>query len=160
MQLRPSRHSLPLESRTALVDLLNERLADLADLRSQVKEAHWNLRGPRFIALHEFFDKLAAELLEPVDAIAERATALGGFARGTIRLAGANSALPELPEKAGGDLEFVTLLADRYAATSALFMASITRAQEHKCEVTADLFIGITAYLDKSLWFLESHLDS
>src|SRR6187401_1893073 len=88
------------ETREQLVNLLNQQLADTFDLYSQTKQAHWNVKGPHFIQLHELYDKLAAELTDHVDTIAERATALGGVALGTARMASAASRLPEFP--AGG----------------------------------------------------------
>ena len=77
-------NDLPLNTRTRVVKLLNARLADAIDLGTQVKHAHWNVKGPNFIALHELFDKLAEATEDQIDTIAERATALGGIAHGTL----------------------------------------------------------------------------
>ena len=96
----PSRIGLPESDRQILIELLNGRLADTADLYSQVKHAHWNVKGPNFFQLHQLFDQLAAELIPYIDLIAERATALGGAAMGTTRMAAANSLLPEYPVEA------------------------------------------------------------
>ena len=96
----PSHIGLPESDRQILIELLNGRLADTADLYSQVKHAHWNVKGPNFFQLHQLFDQLAAELIPYIDLIAERATALGGAAMGTTRLAAANSLLPEYPVEA------------------------------------------------------------
>lgn len=159
MKARPSRHPLTAATRGKLVDLLNARLADLGDLRSQVKQAHWSLRGPRFIALHELFDKMAGELDVLIDEVAERATALGGRALGTARLTAEHSKLPEFPAKASADLEIVAILADRYGKTTGLTLAAVDKAEDLGDKVTGDLFIRITGELDKNLWFLESHLD-
>ena len=85
-----TRIDIPADQRTRLVSLLNQRLADSFDLMSQTKFAHWNVKGPNFISLHKLFDELAELLEGHVDEIAERATALGGVAMGTVRQAAAS----------------------------------------------------------------------
>jgi starvation-inducible DNA-binding protein len=99
-RLHSTRNDLNAELREKIVTLLNQHLADTFDLYSQTKQAHWNVKGPHFFALHELFDKLAAQLAEDVDTIAERATALGGTARGTARQSAAASRVPEYPPDA------------------------------------------------------------
>ena len=143
--------------RDSMIAVLNQQLADTLDLYTQVKQAHWNVKGPHFIMLHELFDKLAEELEEPVDNIAERITALGGIARGTARDAAARSRLKELGRDFH-DLNLVSELADRYAALGASTRAAIETAAREGDADTSDLFTGISRELDKALWFLESHL--
>src|SRR5437660_9218703 len=63
--------------------LLNQRLADAVDLQTQMKQAHWNVKGPHFIGLHELFDKTDEAVEAYVDLIAERIVQLGGIAEGT-----------------------------------------------------------------------------
>ena len=144
--------------RDSMITLLNQQLADSADLYSQVKQAHWNVKGPHFIALHELFDKLAEDLEGPVDDIAERVTALGGVARGTARVAAQASRLPEFPVDRLEGLRAVALLADRYAALAASMRKAIEIAGKEGDADTSDLFTGISRGLDKALWFLEAHL--
>jgi len=144
--------------RDSMIALLNQQLADSADLYSQVKQAHWNVKGPHFIALHELFDKLAEDLEGPVDDIAERVTALGGVARGTARVAAQASRLPEFPVDRLEGLRAVALLADRYAALAASMRKAIEIAGKEGDADTSDLFTGISRGLDKALWFLEAHL--
>ena len=145
--------------RERMADLLNQQLADTLDLYTQVKQAHWNVKGPNFIALHELFDKLAEDLEEPVDDIAERITALGGVARGTARIAARDSRLPEFPHGRVEGLSAVALLADRYAALAASTRAAIDAAGKEGDADTSDLFTGFSRGLDKALWFLEAHLE-
>ena len=95
-----TRNDLPLEIREKIVTLLNQHLADTFDLYSQTKQAHWNVKGPQFFQMHELFDKLAEEVEDLVDMIAERATSLGGIAQGTARQAAAASRLPDYPAEA------------------------------------------------------------
>ena len=144
--------------RERVTALLNQQLADTLDLYTQVKQAHWNVKGANFIALHELFDKLAEDLEEPVDDIAERITALGGVARGTARIAAQDSRLPEFPHGRVAGLDAVALLADRYAALAASTRAAIETAGKEGDADTSDLFTGISRGLDKALWLLEAHL--
>ena len=154
----PTRNDLAAAVRVKMVDLLNQQLADTADLYSQVKQAHWNVKGPQFIALHELFDDLAEDILGYVDDLAERAVQLGGNALGTARMAAANSRLPDFPAAAVGSMEAATLVADRFAAVATTTRASIDIADEAGDKDTSDLFTGISRGLDKALWFLEAHL--
>ena len=153
-----TRNDLKPKLRESMIGLLNAQLADTLDLYTQVKQAHWNVKGPHFIALHELYDKLAEELEDPIDDIAERVTALGGIARGTARIAADESRLPELPLGSLDGLKLTALLADRYAALAASTRAAIDSADEAGDADTADLFTGISRALDKALWFLEAHL--
>lgn len=154
----PTRHDLPNDNRRDLVALLNQHLADTHDLHSQTKYAHWNVKGPMFIALHKLFDELAAELAEAADEIAERSTALGGIATGTARHAAAASRLPEFPADTFKDAAVVEALAIRYAALAKSTREAIDTADELADKDTADLFTGLSRELDKALWFLEAHL--
>lgn len=148
------------DARTGLVELLNGRLADAADLHSQVKQAHWNVKGPEFIALHELYDEIAASVLEFVDAIAERATALGGYALGTVRMAAAASELDEFPLDSISGPDTAAAVADRLAAFGASVRAAIDRSEELGDKDTADLFTEVSRAIDKHLWFVEAHLQA
>ncbi len=154
----PTRNDLAESVRGKMVTLLNQQLADTADLYSQVKQAHWNVKGAQFIALHELFDDLAEDLLATTDDLAERAVQLGGSATGTVRMAADASRLPEFPAVAVGSMEAVTLLADRYAVLAASTRDAIDTADTAGDADTADLFTGVSRMLDKALWFLEAHL--
>src|SRR4029453_5136871 len=92
-----TRIDIPEEARGSLIELLNARLADSFDLYSQLKQAHWNVKGSDFIQLHELYDDVAESVLEFVDMIAERATSLGGVALGTARMAASATTLDEYP---------------------------------------------------------------
>ena len=153
-----TRIDLRAKLRDSMTELLNRQLADTVDLYTQVKQAHWNVKGPHFIALHELFDKLAEDMEEPVDDIAERITALGGVARGSARVAAKESRLPEFPNARVDGLQALALLADRYAALGASTRAAIETAGKEGDADTSDLFTGISRGLDKALWFLEAHL--
>lgn len=149
---------VPAEPRAEMIAILNQQLADTADLTSQLKQAHWNVKGRDFYQLHELFDELAAETIEWQDLIAERATILGGYATGTIRMAAANSRLPEFPADAVEGMDCVRALVERFANYCATTRAGIDRTDELGDPSTADLLTEVSRGADKALWFLEAHL--
>jgi starvation-inducible DNA-binding protein len=144
--------------RRAMCDLLNQQLANLADLFSQTKHAHWNVKGPQFWSLHKLFDELAESVEEHADGVAERLTALGGIANGTVRMSAANSQIGEYPEGAFNGMNAVRAVADAFGVAANATRAGITTADEQGDDATADLLTQITRDLDESLYFLESHL--
>ena len=152
-----TKNDLPASTRTRVIDLLNARLADAIDLRSQAKQAHWNVKGPTFIALHELFDRLARDADENVDELAERVTQLGGVAAGTVRMAAGRTSLAEYPADAADGRAHVEALSDALAA----FGGSVRRAASDATGLgdldTADLFTEISCDMDKWLWFVEAH---
>ena len=154
-----SRNDLSADARSKLISLLNQQLADTFDLSSQTKFAHWNVKGPNFIALHKLFDKLAEMLREHVDTIAERATALGGVAMGTARQAAAMSHTPEFPTDTFHGQDVVAALADRFAAVGKATREAIDTADNLHDRDTSDLFTQVSRDLDQGLYFLESHLN-
>lgn len=158
MKTFPTRVDLPAEARAKLVTLLNAQLLDTIDLHLQTKFAHWNVKGPNFIALHELFDKLAEELEDAIDDTAERATALGGIALGTGRQTASGSRVPEFPADTHAGPAVVAALADRYSAVAKSTRAAIDAADGLGDKDSADLFTGVSRGLDKALWFLEAHL--
>lgn len=155
-----TRNDLGQDARRNMVDVLNQHLADTFDLMSQTKQAHWNVKGPHFIALHEMFDMIAAGLLAHIDTIAERCTALGGYAMGTARMAAANSSIEEYPTNIIRDMDHVQALADRFATAAQNVREGIDEADEAGDKDTADMFTEISRDLDKWLWFLEAHLQA
>jgi starvation-inducible DNA-binding protein len=157
-QLFDTRIDLPARGREKLIQLLNQQLADTFDLYGQCKQAHWNVKGPQFHQLHELFDNLAAQVNGYVDLIAERATALGGTALGTVRMAAEASRLTEYPLDATGSMQHVEALSERFAALAGTTRSAIKTAEEEDDASTADLFTEVSRGLDKSLWFLEAHL--
>ena len=155
--LRHTSIDIPAEQREQLAKILNQVLADLTDLASQTRQAHWNVRGSFFYSLHKLFDDLTDSVEGYLDSVAERVTALGGLAQGTVRLAAGRSQLKELPTNLEGDLEFVQALSERYAQITASVRISIENAQNLNDTGTADLLTGLSRHLDKSLWLLDAH---
>jgi starvation-inducible DNA-binding protein len=153
-----TRNDLPVNVREPVIELLNARLADAIDLGAQSKHAHWNVKGPNFIALHELFDKVAESIEEQIDTLAERVTALGGRALGTIAAVARNSTLRPYPEDISEGLAHVDALSGGLAAYGARIRAAIDAADRLGDADTADLFTGISRESDKYLWFLEAHL--
>jgi starvation-inducible DNA-binding protein len=151
---------LPEDKRTELVEILNQRLADVADLKSQAKQAHWNVKGMHFIALHELFDKVATSADEHTDLIAERITTLGGTAYGTVRQAAQKSSLAEYPLEITDGTAHVDALSSALADFGRKVRADIDRAGEIGDQDTADLFTEVSRETDKNLWFVEAHIQS
>ena len=155
-QLNATQNSVPVGSKEKLVALLNQALADLGDLYSQTKQAHWNVRGKKFYQLHLLFDSVADTAEEHWDDVAERAVQLGGYARGTSRMTAAATQLPEWPADLDGGDEFVAAVAERFGLVANSIRAAIDTAAKLGDADTADLFTGISRDLDKSLWMLEA----
>ena len=156
-----TRIDLDAERREKLVALLNARLADTLDLYTQLKQAHWSVRGSDFIQLHELYDTVAEAVLPFVDELAERATALGGLATGTVRMAAESTTLDEYPLDAIAGEDTVHVVADRLAAYGAAVREAIEVTDEELGDMdTSDLFIEISRAVDKHLWFVEAHLQA
>ena len=151
---------VPEQHRQALIALLNARLAGSIDLRTQVKWAHWNVKGLHFIQLHELFDSVAAHLEEQTDTIAERITALGGVANGTVREAAAKSGLKEADLAASDGPAMLKFLVHNVAHHANALRTAAQEAGALGDDITVDLFTQLTRQLDKDLWFLEAHLAS
>ena len=146
--------------RAQVIELCNQQLADATDLFTQTKQAHWNVKGMDFFQLHELFDTLAKVPRKQADNIAERATALGGMALGTVRMAAQNSTLPEYPTETVEGREVVDLMVERWSAYAASTRAAIRRCQELDEPSTEDLFTELSREIDESLYFLEAHIQN
>jgi starvation-inducible DNA-binding protein len=149
---------IPAELRAKVVRILNQHLAESFDLQSQVKQAHWNVKGSDFWQLHKLFDEIAERAAEWVDELAERVTALGGYATGTVRMAAGASTLPEFPTDITDSMDYVRAVAKRLST----FTNSAREATDETDKLgdanTADLFTEISRCADKYLCFLEAHL--
>ena len=148
---------VPNENRQAIISLLNLRLADSVDIHSQVKWAHWNVKGKDFYQLHLLFDSVATHLEDHIDTIAERVAALGGVANGTIREAVAKSSIPEANIAAADGSEMVKFLIHNVGQFTNALRAAIKEAEDLDDAATVDLFTTITRDMDKDLWFIEAH---
>ena len=156
--MHPTRNDLPARSRARLETLLNQRLADAIDLAAAAKQAHWNVRGPDFIALHGLFDQVHDTIEAHVDTLAERISAIGGTARGTIAAVARGSSLQPYPEDLSAEPAHLAALADRMAGFGAAVRTAIAAADKLGDAGTADLFTAISRDADKQLWLLEAHL--
>ena len=157
-KLYGTRIDLAENIRVKEIELLNQTLAATLDLKTQTKQAHWNVKGMNFLQLHELFDTMATELEAYVDMVAERVTALGGVAMGTARIAASQSVLPEYDLGAVSGEEHVAVLADRYAAYAKHVREAIDITDELGDADTADMYTEISRTIDMRLWFLEAHL--
>jgi starvation-inducible DNA-binding protein len=155
-----TRIDLPQELREQVVTLLQARLADAVDLFTQIKQAHWNVKGPNFIALHELFDRVAGELEAQGDSLAERITALGAVARGTARVVSGLSNLVEYPSDLVDGTAHVAAVADRLAAFGRAVRLDIDTTTALGDAGSADLLTGISREADQQLWLVEAHLQA
>ena len=157
MELHETKIDLAKGKREKLIGILNQSLADSIDLVYQAKQAHWNVKGPNFIALHELFDRVATELDTHVDDLAERITTLGGVAMGTVRLSAENSSLAEYPHEISDGTAHVDALSTALSDFGKKARKNIDTTDEIGDKDTADLYTGISRNVDKLLWFVEAH---
>jgi len=147
------------EVRTQIAETLNARLADGLDLHSQIKVAHWNIKGPQFAALHPLFETFAIGLANFNDSLAERAVTLGARAYGTVRHAAKASKLPEYPQDTTRDLEHVRLLAERFEKYLEGVRESRSLGEKLGDTDTVDLFTQVVTEFEKHSWFLRASLE-
>jgi starvation-inducible DNA-binding protein len=150
-------NDLLLKNRLELNTLMNQRLASAVDLQSQMKQAHWNVKGPSFIGLHELFDKVDEAVEDYVDKIAERIVQLGGIAEGTVRVSAARTRLAEYPLQIAEGMEHVEAVARGLSTFGKEARLTIDEANALDDADTADLFTEISRGIDKWLWFVEAH---
>lgn len=155
--LYETENDLSLEQRKNMIRLLNQRLATAIDLQMQLKHAHWNVKGPNFMSLHELFDTIAEMVEGYLDNIAERIVQLAGIARGTVRSSAAESELPEYPLALADGSAHVEVVARVLSAFGSESRKMIIEAKMLEDAVSSDLFTEVTRGLDKVLWFVEAH---
>ncbi len=157
MKLHNTRNNLNSNTKTAVAALLNARLADAIDLALMTKQAHWNLRGRQFFAVHEMLDGLRTEIDGHVDILAERIVQLGSIALGTTQAVAEGSKLKAYPADLISVDSHVAALEERYGDLANATRAAIDTSQEAGDACTADIFTAFSRSLDKALWFLEAH---
>lgn len=158
MKTHATRNDLKSNVKKTSIEILNARLADAIDLALITKQAHWNVKGPQFIAVHEMLDGFRKDLDGHVDTIAERAVQLGGTALGTSQVVAAETKLAPYPTDIFKTKDHLAALIDRFAETAKSARAAIDEASEAGDADTADIFTAYSRTLDKSLWFLEAHV--
>jgi len=151
--------ALKANAKSAVIDILNARLADAIDLALITKQAHWNLKGPNFIAVHEMLDPMRAAIDEHVDIIAERIAQLDGIALGTSQVVAKASKLEAYPTNIRKVPDHLAALADRYAALANQVRDDIDATDEAGDADAADILTAFSRELDKDLWFIKSHLE-
>src|SRR5580704_15646230 len=152
-----TKNDISQNRRVEISALLNQRLADVVDLQTQIKQAHWNVKGPHFIGLHELFDKISEAVEAYVDLIAERIVQLGGIAEGTARLAAKRSRLEEYPLTIADGSAHVEAVSKALSTFGHEVRNSIDQADELGDADTSGLFTEVSRGIDKWLWFVEAH---
>lgn len=158
MTMHETRNDLKSNAKSVSIEVLNARLADSIDLALLTKQAHWNLKGRQFIAVHEMLDTFRKELDTHVDMMAERVVQLGGTALGTTQNVATATKLTPYPTDIYQVADHITALSERYGRVANAVRAAIDATAEAGDADTADIFTGYSRALDKSLWFLEAHL--
>jgi starvation-inducible DNA-binding protein len=158
MRDHKTKNDLNSNAKAVAIELLNARVADGIDLALLTKQAHWNLKGPQFIAVHEMLDVFRTEIDGHIDTMAERVVQLGGTALGTTQVVAKASKLTPYPTDIYAVHDHLHALIDRYAALANAVRANIDHADEAGDADTADIFTAISRGLDKALWFLEAHV--
>ena len=153
-----TKNDLPEDVRQNIIHLFQELLSDGIDLMLQTKQAHWNVKGSQFIAVHKLFDRIHKEVKEGVDNVAERIVQLGGVAQGTCQVISKNTTLPEYPLNIFDWQEHAEFLSDSIAAFCSLTRKGIDQVSDWNDPVSEDILIKISRDLEKDLWFVESHL--
>lgn len=148
---------IPETTRTKLVTILNRQLANLLDLKLQLKQAHWNVKGGNFIGVHLLFDDVAKALDEYSDLVAERVAQLGGFAEGTLQTLSAATALEPYPTNISDSRRHVDAVSSAIAHTGKGIREAIAKTDELGDADAADIFTEVSRGLDKWLWFVEAH---
>ena len=156
--MNKTKNDLPAKTREPVIDILNARLADSLDLMHQAKQAHWNVKGENFIAMHKLFDEIVDDAEEYTDLLAERVVQLGGIAEGTVHQVARHSQLAEYPHEAHGQRDHVEALSSALAAYGKSVRKAIDETDELGDRDTADIFTEISRGADKWLWFVEAHL--
>jgi starvation-inducible DNA-binding protein len=155
--LQRTKNDLPAAARAQVSELLNQRLADCIDLQTQCKHAHWNVKGPGFIALHKLFDEVNEAVEEYVDLVAERIVQLGGTAEGTLRRVAERTTLEPYPVGLKRDTEHVEALASALAAFGRTARIGIDEMDELGDAVSMDILTEVARGVDKWVWFVEAH---
>jgi len=150
-------NDIPEQRRSELNVLMNQRLADAVDLQMQMKQAHWNVKGPHFIGLHELFDQIDEAVEGYVDLVAERIVQLGGIAEGTARVAAERSRLEEYPLDIADGHAHVEAVSKALSTFGREVRKTIDEVDELQDADTADMFTEISRGIDKWLWFVEAH---
>jgi starvation-inducible DNA-binding protein len=156
--MQKTHNTLPEEIRIQSVALLNKHLAAAIDLHAQMKQAHWNVRGPGFMAIHELFDRVSGEVENYSDMLAERAAGLGGTANGTVQVAAEHSFLIPYPLGIADELQHLFAVSGALAGFGGSIIEAIAKSTEIEDPTTADLFTEISRGIDQQLYFVESHL--
>jgi starvation-inducible DNA-binding protein len=158
--LNPTKNDLAADKRKKVIEILNQQLVDLINLQMQCKQAHWNVKGPHFIGLHELFDTIAEEVEKLVDEVAERSVAIGGTVDGTVEGVTKKTALDAYPTTIFDGKDHVDAISSALAAVGKNVREAIDQTDELGDADSADLLTDVSRILDKRLWFVEAHLQA
>lgn len=146
-------------ARKTSISELNGRLADGLALSLAIKQAHWNIKGMNFIAVHELLDTVNNNLRAHLDIFAEQVQTLDGVAQGTVEVVARTSTLQEYPTDLTRSEDHIREICARLRAHGEKLRAAIASTDEAGDANTSDIFTAASRTADKDLWFMESHLE-
>lgn len=158
MKTHATQNDTPSNTKTTVIEILNKNLASAIDLALVTKQAHWNLKGPQFIAVHEMLDVFRAQIDAHADTVAERVSQLGGTALGSLQTVAKGTELKPYPTDIYAVHDHLKALIERYGMVANMVRKAIDESEEAGDPTTADIFTEVSRDLDKSLWFLEAHV--
>jgi starvation-inducible DNA-binding protein len=160
--LQPKRieYSYPLKGdseRRKSVQGLQQLTVDLLALHNMYKEAHWDLTGPLYLQLHEYYQQQADFYLQQADAFAERVLHLGSSVDGRFSTIARTTKLAELPPGYLTDDQSIKLLLDRVSVLQKEIYEVIGETEQSD-PPTASKLQDLAYSVDKNLWQLRAHL--
>jgi len=154
----PTALDMATENRKKLAAILNQTLADMSDLKSHAKQAHWNLRGENFVSYHKLADKVADEADAAADSVAERCAQIGGYVYGLLSHAAKNTTVPAFPEDVNDEEDCMDALLESVSHICGTCRKNIAATQDLSDYATSDMYIDITRAFDKLAWMLNASL--
>ena len=147
------------DARKRIVETLNMRLSDEYVLYTKTRKYHWNVIGPRFHQLHEFFEEQYEILDEMIDEIAERTRQLGGKSLGTLDEFARNSSINEEPGQNPDAQTMISNLLNDHETVIKTLRKNADEAEELEDMVTNDFFLEAAQKHEKMAWMLRAHLE-
>ncbi|MFC9240758.1 Dps family protein [Streptomyces decoyicus] len=143
------------EDRRVVGTALQGALVDLVDLSLVAKQVHWNVVGPRFRSVHLQLDDVVASARQHADTVAERASAIGVSPDGRAGTVAKTSGISEITDGWIKDVDVVQAMVEALSAVIGRMRQRIVATADPD-PVSQDIFIGLTADLEKHHWMFQA----